>query len=249
MPRMPTSATSTPAGSPPRSVQPAGDLDAEPVVGEEDVADAGHQDPVHRSSRLHGPPPARRAGSSGSGRARAAARRPGRRPPTRRRAPRRRRRAPPPARWRAGRRGTRSWASAAAAAAQHDRAALGHRRRRRPAPSRCPGRPRRRRRGPTTGALRRRDGGASAPAGRRGDRRVVRRSQRADRAVQPLQISGGMRVDRVDDRRGPRVGRPGLGLLLVGEHQRAQGEDLVDLGAVEQVRSCSPGRAAGGRRG
>ena len=46
---------------------------------------------------------------------------------------------------------------------------------------------------------------------------------------------------RVDDGRGARVGRPRLRLLLVGEHQRAQAEDLVDLGAVEEVRRALRG--------
>ena len=43
-----------------------------------------------------------------------------------------------------------------------------------------------------------------------------------------------MRVAAVDDRRGPRVGGPRLGLLRVGHRHHPQGEDLVDLGGVEQ---------------
>ena len=43
---------------------------------------------------------------------------------------------------------------------------------------------------------------------------------------------------------GPRVGGPGLPLLLVGERHRPQREDLVDLQAVEQVA-----RALRGDRG
>ena len=59
---------------------------------------------------------------------------------------------------------------------------------------------------------------------------------RADRPVQALPDLRGHRVHGVDDRGRARVRRPRLRLLLVGEHQRAQAEDLVDLGAVEQVR-------------
>jgi hypothetical protein len=37
--------------------EPAGDLDAEPVVGEEDVADARDQDPILGKHPVHGAPP------------------------------------------------------------------------------------------------------------------------------------------------------------------------------------------------
>ena len=76
---------------------------------------------------------------------------------------------------------------------------------------------------------------ASAPGSHQGSRpwrtpasaRGYRGSQTSAAAVRIApcrrsRISGGMRVDRVDDGRGPRVGGPGLRLLLVGEHQRAQ---------------------------
>ncbi|HEV2871467.1 MAG TPA: hypothetical protein VG409_08590, partial [Actinomycetota bacterium] len=63
----------------------------------------------------------------------------------------------------------------------------------------------------------------------------------ADGAVEALQQLGGHAVDPVDDRRRPLVGRPGLALLGLGEGHGAQGQDLVDLGGVEQVA-----RALGG---
>ena len=43
------------------------------------------------------------------------------------------------------------------------------------------------------------------------------------------------RVAAGQDRRRPRVGAAGLGLLLLGHRHDPQGEDLVDLGGVEQV--------------
>ena len=73
--------------------------------------------------------------------------------------------------------------------------------------------------------------------------------QRADGAVQALPDLGRHVVAAVDDRRGARVGAPGLGLLVVGEGQHAQGEDLVDLGGVAEVARRSRGRPPGGRRG
>ena len=50
-----------------------------------------------------------------------------------------------------------------------------------------------------------------------------------------LEELGGNRVDPVDERRGSRIrGARGL-LLVVGERHRAQRQDLVDLGSVEQL--------------
>ena len=51
------------------------------------------------------------------------------------------------------------------------------------------------------------------------------------RSLQILRRHG---VAPVDDLPGPRVGGPGLGLLLVGHGHHPQGQDLVDLGGVEQ---------------
>ena len=59
--------------------------------------------------------------------------------------------------------------------------------------------------------------------------------------MEALQELGRHVVDPVDDRRRPLVGRPGLALLGLGEGHGAQGQDLVDLGGVEQVA-----RALGG---
>ncbi len=69
-----------------------------------------------------------------------------------------------------------------------------------------------------------------------GPGRPRRRAHGADRPVQALPDLRGHRVHGVDDRGRARVRRPRLRLLLLGEHQGAQAEDLVDLGAVEQVR-------------
>ena len=73
---------------------------------------------------------------------------------------------------------------------------------------------------------------------------VGHRAQRAHRAVQPGEHLLGQGVDPVHDRLGPRVGGPRLALLLVGEGQRAQREDLVDLARVVQVAGAL-GRDAG----
>ena len=235
-------------GSPPRSRQPPRHLDAEPVVGQEDVADAGDQHPVHRSPA----PRARRGGSSGTGRARAAAPRPGRRRPTRRRAP-------PPStscthRLHGGAhagRGTRSWASAAAAGPQHA-----------PRLPLATGTP------PTSTESVSGSTEVSAPGSHHGSR-LRRRDVRgavgaetgmspvpgrdagrsdADRPVQPFQDL--RRHARRPRRRSPAargsVARASA-FSVVGQHQRAQGEDLVVLQCRRTGRSCSPGRAAGGR--
>ncbi len=53
--------------------------------------------------------------------------------------------------------------------------------------------------------------------------------------MQPLPDLGCEPVDAVDDRGGSGVGAAGLGLLLVGEGEHAQGQDLVDLGGVEEI--------------
>ena len=52
-------------------------------------------------------------------------------------------------------------------------------------------------------------------------------------AVQPLQLGRRHLLAAVDDRRRARIRGPGLRLLLVGQRQHAQGQDLVDLGRVE----------------
>jgi hypothetical protein len=52
-------------------------------------------------------------------------------------------------------------------------------------------------------------------------------------AVQPLQLRGRELLAPVDDRRRAGVGGAGLCLLVVGQGQHAQREDLVDLGGVE----------------
>ena len=62
-----------------------------------------------------------------------------------------------------------------------------------------------------------------------GQRRAGRAGRRAAAAGRRRHL-----VAAVDDLRGPRVGGPGLGLLLVGHRHHPQGEDLVDLGGVEQ---------------
>ena len=232
------SATSTPAGSVAPG-EPARDLDPEPVVGEEDVADARDEHPS--GTPVHGdhldlvgvevPEPAvrdlqlrGRVAVDGDRDVHLAVDvvqhrlRP----------------------WPAGRRGSRSWASppgprTAAAPGCPWRPACRRRGRRRSRDRR-----RRRRRGPTTARPSRTPASSGAPRMRRGRRRRAG-AQGADRAVQALPDLGRHRVHGVDDRGRARVRRPGLRLLLVGEHQRAQAEDLVDLGAVEQVR-----RALGG---
>ena len=66
-------------------------------------------------------------------------------------------------------------------------------------------------------------------------RRRSRGASDADRAVQSLPHLGRHVVEAVDDRGGARIGAAGLGLLVVGQRQHAQREDLVDLGRVEQV--------------
>ena len=86
---------------------------------------------------------------------------------------------------------------------------------------------RRRRRAPTTGrtsSLRRRSDPIAAHL-----------------AVQAGEDLGREALDPVDDGRGPRVGAAGQALLVVGEGQDAQGEDLVDLGGVAHVAGALGG--------
>ncbi len=59
--------------------------------------------------------------------------------------------------------------------------------------------------------------------------------ERSDRAVQAGPDLGWHVVAAVDDGGRSRVGAPGLGLLLVGEGEHAQGQDLVDLGGIAEV--------------
>ena len=56
-------------------------------------------------------------------------------------------------------------------------------------------------------------------------------------------------VAAIDDRGGARVGAARLGLLLVGQREHAQREDLVDLGRVVEVAVALRARPPGGRRG
>ena len=86
-------------------------------------------------------------------------------------------------------------------------------------------------------------------AGLRRVRRRCRGRQRADGAVQPLPDLGRHVVAAVDDGRRPGVGAARLGLLVVGEREDPQGEDLVDLGGVEQVARALRRRPPGGRTG
>ena len=61
------------------------------------------------------------------------------------------------------------------------------------------------------------------------------------RAVQRRHHVVGHRVAAIDDRRRPRIGRPRLGLLVVGHRLHAQRQHLVDLGAVEEVADALGG--------
>ena len=76
----------------------------------------------------------------------------------------------------------------------------------------------------------RRHGGVCGrvPPGHRSGSRVATPCSRAS-------ASSGNRVAAVDDRRRPRVGPAGGGLLLLRQRHHPQREDLVDLGRVEQV--------------
>ena len=91
---------------------------------------------------------------------------------------------------------------------------------------RSTGRPRRRRPDPTTAS--------ASGSGVRPLATGVGCSD-ADRAVQPRPHLGRHVVAAVDDRRRPRIGAARLGLLVVGEGQHPQREDLVDLGRVVEV--------------
>ena len=240
------STTSTPAGRRAAAQQALDHLDAEAVVAEEDVADAGDQDPAgcaHRSPGLElvGPEVAEAAVRE------LHARRPGRR----RRDTATCTRAVDvvharPARWRASRE-ERVLGVAAAARAQHDLAALGHRHAadQHGVGLRVDGRV-------LAGSHQGSCSGRSARARRRrrpcrpwrssGCRAPAPRPHRADRAVQPLQHLRRHGVDRVDDRR-RRAGRwrgPRAFSSSVRTSVRSV-EDLVVLGAVEEV-----GRALGG---
>ncbi len=72
------------------------------------------------------------------------------------------------------------------------------------------------------------------PAGLAGSPGRAVRGHRADRAVQLLHGRRVHRVDAVDQRGRARVGGPGGRLFRIRQGERAQGEDLVDLGAVVQ---------------
>ncbi|MEU5948503.1 hypothetical protein ABZ793_23480 [Micromonospora sp. NPDC047465] len=53
--------------------------------------------------------------------------------------------------------------------------------------------------------------------------------------MQPRENLGRHGIDAVEDRGGPGIGGPHLPLLGVGERERTQREDLVDLGRVVQI--------------
>ena len=232
MPRMPKSTTSTPAGS----VAPGeavGERDAEAVVAEEDVADAGDEDRGRRDAAR------RRAGERLDlvGReeeavAGLAARRRGRgrgRPRSRRRAARR----PPcparcPRRPRSGRR------------------ARGRRRRR---PAR--GRSRTRLRAPQRDAVDRRPCPGRAARAPPSSSDVAHRStcQLADRAVQAHELLRRERLGALEDLARARVRRAHLRLLLVGQAEDVEDQHLVDLAAVEEVARALGRDLAGGPRG
>ena len=121
----------------------------------------------------------------------------------------------------------RSWASARRDGRTPHQAALGRPGPRRPSPRPCSGCDRRvgrrvppRARRPVVGTV----------AGRPARRRAGRAGRRAAAAGRSAVIAS----QRSMIARGPRVGGPGLGLLLVGHRHHPQGEDLVDLGGVEQ---------------
>ena len=64
---------------------------------------------------------------------------------------------------------------------------------------------------------------------------LVERAQRPHRAVQAVEQLRRQVVAAIDDLRRARVGGARLALLGVGERHRAQREDLVDLGGVEEI--------------
>ena len=79
-------------------------------------------------------------------------------------------------------------------------------------------------------------------AGRLG--RAPRRTELAHRAVQARPHVGLHVVDAVDDRGGTRIGRARFRLLLVGQREHPEREDLVDLGRVVE-RAVALGRDFG----
>ena len=201
-------------------------LGAEAVVGEEDVADPGDEDP-HDALPGVSRPRARRAGSTGTGRGVAWRSAPGSSSIETATWVCRRRRAGRPARWPRRPRRNVSCASLPGPGMRITGAAARHRSRRPPA--------RRRMSGSTD---------ASAPGSHHGVPgvtrvgTVVRRRGRPPGRTVPCSrsnIAGPMAssASRMSGR--PRVGGPRLALLVVGEGERAQAEDLVVLGAVEEV--------------
>ena len=241
---MPKSRAVTPSGSS-RAGEPADDLAAEAVVAQEDVADAGDERPGHRpasaaagtgsrnssgGSRSSGRPRdgGRSRGSSGSvtatwtssstvsKMASTVARRP------------RRKKSNASARRVGCRRTTEPFDTADTV--DEDRRELGR--------HACLGLP--------DGHWERAVEAGSSRSGTRARRAcarrvavhlviAARRAQVPDRAVEPIESSGGIDVRGVDDRAGAQVGRPRGGLLLVRQGHDPQGQDLVDLGPVEQV--------------
>ena len=220
MPRMPKS--TTPRRRPAARAAPAavGQRDAEAVVAEEDVADPGDEDaPLRR----------------GAARGRAARPRRGRR-----------------------RSGARAAGAEVAARVvldddrEVDGARRGPARAPRRSPSRRPARGRRRRR-PRAGAAARGCRGARAPRRPRrvragplellpaGARSSPAHPELADRPVQAHQLVLGVapRCARGSRARGVRGAH--LGLLLVGQAEDVQHEQLVDLAAVEEVAGALGG--------
>ena len=217
--------------------QPLGDLAAEAVVADEDVADAGDERPGrHGAAR-------RSTGSTSSGwkyrnrpchSSRSARRVVVERSPRRAASPSTSGTRPRP--WPAVRRGTGPGRRRGGDRAQPHLGPLGRRRRRRSTTVSVHGStggvdrrlpPRTARRRPATG-----DRSASRGRPQRADRRRAgaRRSPAASRRQRSTMAAA----------RG--VGAAGLGLLLVGQRQHPQREDLVDLGARRTGRPGSPGR-------
>ncbi len=221
-PRMPKSIDASRLGRRGAIGQAPHHLDAEPVVAEEDVADAG--DEHGRRSRL----------AACGGHAAARPRRP-------------RRRSGGPA----GAAGRGRGRVVVDDHGQVDsalevlldrldrgdlaRRAPGRRCRRRRAAAAAPGRPAAARRPPI--AQRRRAGGG--PRARRTPIRSWRSSSAVARTAHRRRAAASsaraQRLGALEQLPRARVGAPHLVLLLVGQRQDAQREDLVDLGAVEEV--------------
>ena len=53
--------------------------------------------------------------------------------------------------------------------------------------------------------------------------------------MQAVEHLGGIVIDPVDERGGAWIGGARLALLLVRQRHRAQGQNLVDLGGVEEI--------------